>query len=153
MSTLAWISDRSTDLSRHDPGVVLRVGRGRHLPADLRQVRGAANRFVDAGLLQPLDQQHQVDALPAVVHRQQVLEDAAIGVVVKVRDPHRQRDFVEHLGQQEDAAQDGPLGLDVLRNLLRVNVGVAARRPAGRGAIAMSILGHGALLRCLPTSI
>ena len=55
--------------------------------------------------------------LAAVVHRQHVLEDRAVGVVVEVVRPDDEGDFVEHLGQQQDAAEHGPLGLDVLREL------------------------------------
>jgi hypothetical protein len=89
----------------------------RHFAANLGEIRRAADRFVEVGLLEPFDQEHQIDALAAVVHGKQLLEDAAVGVVVKIAGADHQRDFVKDFRQQQDAAEDGALGFDGLRQL------------------------------------
>lgn len=112
----AGVNERAQHrLVRDDFRVVLRMGRRGHLPADFSEVSRAADRLVDVGLLQALDEQHQVDLLPRVVHVEQVLVDDPIRVVVKVGRANDERHFVEHVGQQQDAAEHGPFGLDVLR--------------------------------------
>ena len=44
-------------------------------------------------------------------------EDGAMGVVVEIVRPDEEGDFVARFGQQEQAADDGPLGLDASRRL------------------------------------
>ena len=44
-------------------------------------------------------------------------EDRAVGAVVEVFGPNDEGDFVAGLGQEEQAADDGPLGLDAARRL------------------------------------
>ena len=41
----------------------------------------------------------------------------AVGVVVEVFGPDDEGDFVARFGQEEQAADDGPLGLDAARRL------------------------------------
>ena len=82
----------------------------------LGQKRNAADEFGVAGVLQPLVEQRQVVGPPAfLVHRLQVAIDAAMGLVVKVVRAQDQRHLVAQVGQQQHAAQHGPLGLQAAR--------------------------------------
>ena len=58
-----------------------------------------------------------VDGPAVFVHPQDVAKDAAVGVVVEVVGPQDQGDFVADFGQQQQAAEHGPLGFDAPRRL------------------------------------
>ena len=63
----------------------------------------------------------------------------AMGVVVEVVGPDDQGDFVAHLGQQQQAAEHGPLGLDAPRRLAIEQLADAA---AGSRARLFFYRGH-----------
>ena len=108
-----------------DPGIIAGVGGVRHRLADLVQVRTAADGFVVAGRLEPIDQQRHVDFAARIVHLPHVREQAVIGLVEKIVGPQNQRHFVAGFGHQQDTAQDALLGVLIVRqsaieHLLRV---------------------------------
>ena len=59
----------------------------------------------------------RIDLPAAFVQGQHVAEDRAVGVVVEIFGPDDEGDFVADFGQQQQAADDGPLGLDAARRL------------------------------------
>ena len=67
-----------------------------------------------------------------------MLEDAAIGLVVKILGPNDERYFVANMGQQQNAAQDGLFRIEIARRLAIENFGGNggfARRLGARFAI------------------
>ena len=90
--------------------------------------------------------------MPAVVVQgQHVREDAPVGVVVEVVGPDEQGHFVAHLGQQQHAAEHGPLGFEAPRRLAveQLADAVAASQSAAvvfnRGHGCRSVVGKSAL--------
>ena len=69
---LAWISVAKRGLFADDLGVIHGIGGVRHRLGHLGQVGRPADGLEIARLLEPLDQQHGVDPLARLVHRQQM---------------------------------------------------------------------------------
>ena len=123
-----------------DAGVVLGMGGRRDFLAQFEQERGAADRFVLAGIFEQLAEQHRID-LPAASCRASMWPKiVAVGGVVEIVRPNEQGDFVARFGQQEQAADDGPLGLDAARRLAIEQL--ADGLGAGFGARLLFYRGH-----------
>src|SRR4029077_958895 len=101
----------------NDAGVVLGVGGRGYLLAQLEQIGGAANSVKIAGIFKQLQQELQFDRFAVVVERDDVAVDAGVGVVVEVVGANNERDFVTHFGQEQQAAENGALGLNAARRL------------------------------------
>ena len=69
------------------------------------------------GVFEQLGEQHWVDLPAAFVEGEHVTEDGAVGRVVEVFGADEEGDFVADFGQQEEAADEGPLGFDAARGL------------------------------------
>ena len=77
----------------------------------------AAHRFVLAGIFEPLAQKSRVDLSAILVQGEHVAENRAVGDIVEIFRPNQEGDFVAGLGQEEQAADNGPLGLNAARRL------------------------------------
>ncbi len=100
-----------------DAGVVFGVGGGGDFLRKLEQEGGAADVFVLAGVFEELGEQHGVDLPAAFVEGEHVTEDGAVGGVVEVFGADEEGDFIADFGQQEQAADEGPLSFDAARGL------------------------------------
>jgi hypothetical protein len=92
---------------------VLRVGSVRHRFDRLGQGSGAPDTLEVAFGAEHVENDRGVDPLPGVVQFEEVPVEKLMGFVGEVLGPYDQRDVVADVGLEQDAAQHGPLGIDI----------------------------------------
>ena len=114
----AGVDQRAKDrFISNDAGVVLGMsGRG-YVLAQFEQERRAADRFILARIFEKLAQQRRIDLLAALVEREHVAEDCAVGRVVEIFRADNEGHFIARFGKQQQAADDGAFGFDAARRL------------------------------------
>ncbi len=98
-----------------DPRVVVDVGRPRDAVDQRGDVRGAAD-FVDlAGASELLLQRDEIDGVAALDERDHLLENPAMRVAEEIGRVDDLGGEVERVVMQQDGAEDGPLGFEIVR--------------------------------------
>ena len=98
-----------------DARVVLDVGAARHAVGERRDVGGAADFLELARSLQLVLQRDQVDGVVALAERDHLVEDAAMRIAEEVARVDQLGGVVERLVVDQDRAEYGLLGLEVVR--------------------------------------
>ncbi len=98
-----------------DARVVLDVGTARHAVGERRDVRGTADLLELAGPLQLVLQRHEVDGIAALAERDHLVEDAAMRIAEEVARVYELGRVVERVVVNQDGAENGLLGFQVVR--------------------------------------
>ena len=108
---MSW---RLIDFWRHDLGVIPGVGRVGHAAGDLQQHLVAANQLELIAERQLIGQRDGVNGFPLAVQVADRPIDDLVSVTVEVLGGEELGDLVEDVVIEQDSAQHGTLGLEVL---------------------------------------
>ena len=119
-----------------DLRVVLDVGRARHAVGQRRDVGRPADLVELAAARQLLLERDEIDRVAALAERDHLLEDAAVRVAEEVARVDQLGGVVERLVVDQDRAEHGLLGLEIVRKRAfrcgEVSQGVAAKKKRAR---------------------
>src|SRR5258706_8938266 len=115
-----------------DPRVVLDVGRSRHAVHERRDVGRAADLVELARTAQLLFQRDEIDGVAPLGELHHLVEDAPVGVAKEVRRVDHLGREVERVVVEENRAEHGSLGFEIVWQRTFCDGGVRHRREAGR---------------------
>ena len=127
ISPEVWMSRRRTDRSLMISDVRVDAADVRQVEVEAGQIGEAADGVEPALLFQLGLKRPQVDLHLLVLEVEHRLIDELMALAVEVPRPQPARDGGQHRGIQQDAAEDGPLGLLAMREGFLLGEGVDHR--------------------------
>jgi hypothetical protein len=76
-----------------------------------------------------IDQEGQIDFPTRIMHFQHIGEQTSMGIIIEVLWTEDHRDFIARFGQQENAADDAHLSIQIARRLPVEEITAIRRRP------------------------